>query len=89
MLAARKAEEAETLQLRRELKRLEEENLILRQAAAVFCARGRVTKAQTSGFAEFAFVSAERGNHAVTTLCRVVGASVGGFYTWLHAIPAV
>lgn len=48
-----------------------------------------MTKAQTSGFAEFAFVSAERGNHAVATLCRVVGASVSGFYAWLHAIPAV
>ena len=38
---------------------------------------------------KFAFVSAERGNHAVATLCRVVGASVSGFYAWLHAIPAV
>ena len=38
-LAARKAEEAETLRLKREVKRLEEENLILRKAAAVF-ARG-------------------------------------------------
>ena len=37
----------------------------------------------------FAFVSAERGNHAVTTLCRVLGASVSGFYAWLHAIPSV
>jgi transposase len=35
-LAARKAEEAEMLRLKRELKRLEEENLILRKAAAVF-----------------------------------------------------
>ena len=35
-LAVRKAEEAETLRLRREVKRLEEENLILRKAAAVF-----------------------------------------------------
>lgn len=33
-LAARKAEEAETLRLKRENKRLEEENLILRKAAA-------------------------------------------------------
>ena len=39
MLATRKAEEAETLRLRRELKRLAEESLILRKAAAVF-ARG-------------------------------------------------
>ena len=36
-LAARKAEEAETQRLKREVKRLEEEeNLILRKAAAVF-----------------------------------------------------
>jgi transposase len=38
-LALRKAEEAELLRLKRELKRLEEENLILRKAAAFF-ARG-------------------------------------------------
>ena len=38
-LAARKAEQAETQRLKRELKRLEEENLILRKAAAFF-ARG-------------------------------------------------
>ena len=37
---------------------------------------------------KFAFVSAERGNHAVATLCRVIGASVSGFYAWLRAIPA-
>jgi hypothetical protein len=44
-------------------------------------AGGRVTK--------FAFASAERGNHAVATLCRIVGISVSGFYAWLRAIPAV
>lgn len=36
----------------------------------------------------FAVVAAERANHAVATLCRVVGASVSGFYAWLRAIPA-
>jgi transposase-like protein len=36
MLAVRKAEETETQRLKREVKRLEEENLILRKAAAVF-----------------------------------------------------
>jgi transposase len=35
-LAQRKAEEAEMQRLKREVKRLEEENLILRKAAAVF-----------------------------------------------------
>jgi putative transposase len=38
---------------------------------------------------KFAFVSAERANHAVATLCRVIGASVSGFYAWLRAIPSV
>ena len=37
---------------------------------------------------KFAFVAAERANHAVARLCRVVGASVSGFYAWLRAIPA-
>jgi transposase InsO family protein len=36
---------------------------------------------------QFAFVSAERANHAVSPLCRVVGVSVSGFYAWLQAIP--
>src|SRR5215217_3439302 len=36
---------------------------------------------------KFGFVSAERANHAVATLCRVVGVSVSGFYAWLRAIP--
>src|SRR3954452_14538077 len=36
---------------------------------------------------KFVFVAAERANHAVATLCRVVGASVSGFYAWLRAIP--
>ena len=39
--------------------------------------------------AKFAFVSAERLNHAVSTLCRVVGVSVSGFYDWLRAIPTI
>jgi putative transposase len=37
----------------------------------------------------FAFVAAERASHAVVTLCRIIGASVSGFYAWLRAIPAV
>ena len=38
---------------------------------------------------KFAFVLAERANHAVAALCRVVGASVSGFYAWLRAIPTL
>ena len=36
----------------------------------------------------FAFVAAERANHAVAMLCRVVGVSVSGFHAWLRAIPS-
>jgi transposase InsO family protein len=36
-----------------------------------------------------AFVAAERDEHAVATLCRVIGASVSGFYAWLRAVPSV
>jgi putative transposase len=32
-------------------------------------------------------VGAERGNHAVAALCRIIGASFSGFYAWLRAIP--
>ena len=38
---------------------------------------------------KYAFVSAERANHAAATLCRVVGVSVSGFHAWLRAIPIV
>jgi putative transposase len=38
---------------------------------------------------KFAFVAAERANHAVARLRQVIGASVSGFYAWLRAIPAV
>src|ERR687894_3055863 len=49
------------------------------QGGGFFRQGDRVTK--------FAFVSAERAKHAVATLCRVIGASVSGFYAWLRAIP--
>jgi hypothetical protein len=51
------------------------------QGGGFFRQGDRVTK--------FAFVAAERANHAVATLCRVIGASVSGFYAWLRAIPTV
>ena len=35
-----------------------------------------------------AVVAAERDNHAVARLCRVVGARGSGFYAWRRAIPA-
>src|SRR3712207_8174223 len=50
-------------------------------------AQGRGGFRQGDRVTRYAFVSAERANHAVATPCRVVGASVSGFYAWLRAIP--
>jgi len=36
---------------------------------------------------KFAFVSAERANHAVTTLCGVIGVSVSGFMPGCRRSP--
>jgi transposase len=47
-LAQRRAEEAETLRLRREVKRLEDENVILRKAPAVF-AKGVQSRSGRTG----------------------------------------
>ena len=79
-LAARKADEAEALRLRGEVKRLEEENLILRTAAAVFA-----KEIGDDGH----FCVGRAGNQAVATLCRIAGVSISGFYAWLRAIPTV
>jgi transposase-like protein len=70
----------ETQRLKREVRRLEEENLILRKAVAFFT-KGPALRSSPSA-------SVERSNHAVTTLCRVIGTSVSGFYAWLRAVPA-
>src|SRR4051794_18114291 len=51
-------------------------------------AQGRGFFRQGDRVTKFAFVAAERANHAIATLCRVVGASVSGFYAWLRAIPS-
>ena len=48
-LAQTKADEAELLRLRREVKRLEDENLILRKAAAFFARGSRVPGSALSG----------------------------------------
>src|SRR5215203_980790 len=50
-------------------------------------AQGRGGFRQGDRVTKYAFGSAERAEHAVATLCRVVGVSVSGFYAWLRAIP--
>ena len=79
-LARQKAEAAELARLRRENKRLEQENEILRRAAAFFRPGGGPVM-------RFRFVAAERASFPVRMLCRVVGAAASGFYAWLRRGP--
>src|SRR3954471_21703869 len=78
-LARQKAEAAELARLRRENKRLEQENEILKRAAAFFAGGGRLMR--------YRFVAAERAAFPVRTLCRVAGVAASGFYAWLRRGP--
>ena len=79
-LARQKAEAAELARLRREVKRLEQENEILKRAAAFFAQGG-------GRLMRYRFVAAERATFPVRTLCRVVGVAASGFYAWLRRGP--
>ncbi|HKI00988.1 MAG TPA: IS3 family transposase [Thermoanaerobaculia bacterium] len=78
-LARQKAEAAELARLKRENKRLEQENEILKRAAAFFARGGPVVR--------YRFVAAERATFPVRMLCRLVGVAASGFYAWLRRGP--
>ena len=37
----------------------------------------------------FGFIAAEKANHKVTTLCRVLGVSRSGFHAWQARRPSL
>src|SRR5690349_7704908 len=76
-LARQKAEAAELARLKRENKRLEQENEILERAASP----GRRSRHG------YRFVAAERATFPVRSLCRLVGVAASGFYAWLRRGP--
>src|SRR4051794_24876129 len=79
-LARQKAEAAELARLKRANKRLEQENEILKRAAACF-ARKAVPDMS------YRFVAAERATFPVRMLCRLAGVAASGFDAWLRRGP--
>src|SRR5918994_1243377 len=72
-VARRKVEAAELQQLRRDNKRLQEENEILRKASAFFARWAEMT-------AKLAFISAR--SYSIRLLCAVLGVARSWFHDW-------
>ncbi|MEG3640301.1 IS3 family transposase [Magnetococcus sp. PR-3] len=65
----------ENKQLRKELARLQEEQIILKKAAFVLC-QGHPVK--------YAFIQQQRRYHSIEYFCCVLGVSKSGYYGWLN-----
>ncbi|HSR55024.1 MAG TPA: IS3 family transposase [Alphaproteobacteria bacterium] len=70
-------EREELNRLRRENQRLREEREILKKAGGLVRSGEPVDRTRI-----FRFVRMNRADHAVTTLCRVLSVSAGGYYRW-------
>ncbi|MEX5004897.1 IS3 family transposase [Klebsiella pneumoniae] len=66
---------SETLKLRAQLKRTEEERDILKKGRAVLCKGARL---------KYRFINEHRTVWGVMTMCRVLNVARAGFYAWLH-----
>jgi putative transposase len=73
---------------REELSRLRRENRVLRQEreirrkAAAFFAKG------DDPLSRYRFIAAEKAQHSVAQLCRVVQVAPSGYYAWQHRQPS-
>ena len=72
-----------------ELRRLRRENWILREEREILRkSRGLLRhRERADPVAAFWFIAAEKANHKVATMCRVLGVSRAGFYAWERRAP--
>lgn len=72
-----------TSQEREELSRLRRENKILgEEARGVEKSRGLLRHREREAVAVYRFTAAEKANHPVSLMCRVLGVSRSGFHAW-------
>jgi len=74
---------------REELSRLRRENRILHEEREFLKSRSLLCQGDRSDEVEtFRFVEREKADHAVAALCRVLGVSTSGYYTWRTRGPS-
>ncbi|MDQ6806165.1 MAG: IS3 family transposase [Actinomycetota bacterium] len=78
---ATSAEREELRRLRRENARLREEREILRKAGGLLRPGGDPVTA-------FGFIAAEKANHPISVMCRMLEVSRSGFHAWEHRPPS-
>src|SRR5262245_39940691 len=67
----------EVRRLRREVRALREEREILRKSRGLVCQGDHVDPV-----AGFGFVKGHQADHAIATMCHVLGVSPSGYYAW-------
>ncbi|MGH9196209.1 MAG: IS3 family transposase [Acidimicrobiia bacterium] len=71
---------------RERLRLLERENRILREEREILKKAGGLLRDgdRLDSQRAFEFVSAEKANHKIATICRVLGVSTSGYYAWVR-----
>jgi transposase-like protein len=73
---------------REELRRLRRENRVLREEREILKSGGLRRQGERDPVVVFRFIEAEKANHAVSTMCRVLEVSRSGYYAWCSRPPS-
>jgi putative transposase len=71
-----------------ELRRLRREVRVLREEGEILKSGGLLRQGERDPVAVFRFIEAEKANHAIATMCRVLRVSRSGYYAWAARPPS-